>query len=143
MVLAMVKEIVRQHNQLDVFYRKPETMKNLSSDVGKWLRERRGLVLVAEIDGKVIGYVRGSLGKPHYFARESEVIAYVDDLLVNKQYRRQKIGEQLLVALLKWFRSRKVTTVMLYVDVRNDSAIKFWERMGFSKFTLRMKRDLL
>lgn len=142
-VLEMVREMVLYHNQLDPFYRTPADMKNLSKNISGWLKERRERVLVAEQDGKIIGYVRGSIGRRPYYVREREVVVLIDDLFVKKTHRRQKAGEQLLKELFHWFSEKKATTAMLYVDARNESAIKFWKKMGFVEFTLRMKKSLL
>ena len=141
-VLEMVRNLARHHHQLDPFYRTPEEMKDLKENIRGWLKERKGKVLIVEIDNKIVGYIRGSFKKIPYYARENELIATVDDIFIKKEYRLQTIGKNLFDELLKWFKSKKATALMLNVDVRNESAIKFWEKMGFEKFVLRMKKEI-
>ena len=48
-------------------------------------------------------------------------------------HRRQGVGHLLVEEVLNWARSRKVRTLLLMVTSNNESAMRFYERLGFSK----------
>ena len=48
-------------------------------------------------------------------------------------HRRQGVGHLLVEEVLNWARSRKVRTLPLMVTSNNESAMRFYERLGFSK----------
>jgi ribosomal protein S18 acetylase RimI-like enzyme len=47
-------------------------------------------------------------------------------------HRRQGIGQTLVEAVVTWARSRKIRTLLLLVTSNNESAIKFYQRLGFA-----------
>lgn len=83
----------------------------------------RGLRLVAEQDGQIVGC--GELLSWH---RGAEIA----DLIVVPSYRNQGIGEALIRALLEHSKSLGLPTVEIGVQVENQQARTLYERLGFS-----------
>jgi len=48
-------------------------------------------------------------------------------------HRHGGVGRLLVNEVLKWARGRNVRTVLLMVTSNNDSAIRFYDRLGFTK----------
>jgi len=48
-------------------------------------------------------------------------------------HRRQGVGRLLVEEVLNWSRLRRVRTVLLMVTAINESAIHFYERLGFTR----------
>src|SRR5215813_7561728 len=48
-------------------------------------------------------------------------------------HRQQGVGRLLVNEILEWVRKRKVRVLRLMVTSNNDPAIRFYERLGFSK----------
>lgn len=80
--------------------------------------------LVAECDGKVVGYI-GS----------QTVIDSTDmmNIAVAPDYRRMGIAQQMIALLIDELKNREVTSLMLEVRVSNDSAIALYQKLGFEQ----------
>lgn len=88
-------------------------------------------VLVAEVDGAVVGYVtwsgfRGVGGQPNGYRHSKELTIHVD----GAQHGRG-IGRALLEALLAEAAVRGVHVLVAGVDAANDGSIRFHEALGF------------
>lgn len=78
--------------------------------------------LVAECDGRVVGYAIGQVRAG---------TGLIVSLAVDLGHRGGGLGENLLTELLKHFQRKHVKTVELQVDVRNMLAIRVYEKLGF------------
>ncbi len=79
--------------------------------------------LRAAIDGKMVGFIAGDF-------RPSENLAWIATVGVLPEYRRQGIGEALVLACEQRLR---VSEVRLSVRVSNLEAIRLYERLGYQK----------
>ena len=98
-------------------------------------------VVVAETDNKVIasGYARIDRSKP--FLKHS-THAYLGFMYVLPEYRGQGINKQIMDALKDWAVSKNITEFRLEVYYDNISAIKAYEKVGFSRYSLEMRYNL-
>jgi GNAT superfamily N-acetyltransferase len=95
-----------------------------------WI-ERADSILVAERDGRLLGYITCRLpdsGADSWFG-----IVAVDD-----QARERGVGTALLGAGSDWLLSRGMETVSVAIAARNIATLRYVERFGFmaSKFEL-------
>ncbi|MFQ6061653.1 MAG: ribosomal protein S18-alanine N-acetyltransferase [Methanosarcinales archaeon] len=79
--------------------------------------------LVAELNGKVVGFVIG-LQISCYEGR-------IFSIAVNKKYRGIGIGTQLMLRILNVFRANNISEVTLEVRVSNIRAQYLYRRLGF------------
>ncbi len=79
--------------------------------------------LRAAIDGKMVGFIAGDF-------RPSENLAWIATVGVLPEYRRQGIGEALVLACEQHLR---VPEVRLSVRVGNLEAIHLYEHLGYQK----------
>jgi len=86
-----------------------------------------GVALVAEDDGKPVGYALARYGD------HGPTTVYVSDLWVDAGARRRGLGRDLLRAVSAAAAERGVTHVVLDVDAKNRDAITFYERLGFEE----------
>lgn len=98
--------------------------------------------LVAEEEGRVVGYIMGMIVDlmPDMFAQEAG--GFLADIYVDPAYRRNGIGRALVVALQEWFRARQVTHFDWYVAAANTEGLAFWRSMGGREVMVRMRADL-
>ncbi len=84
----------------------------------------RFIGFVAEVDGKVAGY----LGATRLFEDCEILLVAVDNV-----YRRQKIATKLFETLFSALRKENVKHIFLEVRKRNEAALKCYSALGFSK----------
>jgi RimJ/RimL family protein N-acetyltransferase len=91
-------------------------------------RHSYAAVLVAELDGRVVG--RLSIGRDSHPA--SEHVADVG-LMVAEEQRRRGIGLALMQAGEEWARSVGVLKIELHVFPHNEAALALYERLGYRR----------
>src|SRR6187397_3366297 len=98
-------------------------------------------VVVAEADNKIIasGYARIDRSKP--FLKHS-THAYLGFMYVLPDYRGRGINKKIMDALKNWAVSQNITEFSLEVYYDNTSAIKAYEKIGFSRYILEMRFNL-
>jgi GNAT superfamily N-acetyltransferase len=87
-------------------------------------------ILIAEADGKVIGFLRGELSGKRKLTLE--------DMFILKRFRSKGIGKQMMKVFLKKWKG-KAGSVGLHTK---DFNVKKFERMGFEKKMNFMSRKL-
>lgn len=89
--------------------------------------------LVAEVDGKVVGYALGILRQhPPVFAKRA--YGEINDIAVSSDYRRHGVGFGLLRKLQDWFKSRNISRFEAKVAVSNEVSSDFWRKMAFRPY---------
>ena len=93
------------------------------------------LIVVAELEGKIIGQLNFSNGHKERIAHNGEF-----GMGVHKNFRGMGIGRLLLEKLIEWCRENEtIEKINLCVHQTNDRAIKLYQDLGFKKEGVRMK----
>ena len=92
------------------------------------LRSEWSLWLVEERDGVVVGYV-GSQSSPP----EADIM----NVAVSPDYRRQGIGESLMIALGEALTQKGIESLTLEVRASNEGAIALYSRLGYEQVGCR------
>ena len=92
------------------------------------------VVFLAEVDGKLAGQVKLIPWWNGY--------AYIDDLIVNPQFRGQGVGKALMEAAVQCSRERRLPGIMLESQDDNYAACKLYDSCafvlgGFDRYTLK------
>lgn len=103
----------------------PSALAYSRSELRAFLSQKTAQTIVAERDGRVVGFVLGW--------RRSQVDGHVITLDVTASARRQGVGRRLLTELEARFRAAGVRRVQLETSVSNTSAIAFYEGLGYRK----------
>jgi ribosomal-protein-alanine N-acetyltransferase len=78
--------------------------------------------IVAEENGKVVGYTIGQLKND-----SAEIIS----LAVAPNWRKKGIGKALTEFLINHFRGKKIKEIFLHVRTKNEVATSFYQNLGF------------
>lgn len=106
------------------------------------MRNREMCVYVAELGGRIVGYVLAhTTPRPPIYPVGR--YGFISDLYVMEPYRRQGIGQTLLQYAVKWLASLGVTAVELLAAERNEQGRAFWEAMGFRPFLVMYRLDMV
>ena len=137
-LLAFEQELIKAERPFDPTL-KPDPVNYY--DLKSLLTSPLAEVVVAETDNKVIasGYARIDKSKP--FLKHS-THAYLGFMYVLPEYRGQGINKKIMDALKNWAAIQNITEFSLEVYYDNTSAIKAYEKIGFSKYILEMRFNL-
>ena len=141
-IAELAKQLADYHRKLDRYY-KPgsETESEFKKFLARNMGRRNTRVLVAEIDGRIIGYFIGKIERPNpCFVPEK--IGKISDAFIKEKYRKSGTGRAMFSELLKWFRKKGIKHIELSVDSRNKLGIKVWQNLGFKEFMKKMRLDL-
>ena len=83
------------------------------------MKVKKEKIYVLEADGKLIGSVA---------VYDNEI----DDLIVEKSYRRRGYGEALLQFAVSRLQSNKISPIILHVADWNQGAVKMYLKNGFT-----------
>ena len=103
--------------------------------------EADAVLLVAEQDDQVIGYVYAAVEGYDYMALRGPA-AVLHDVIVDPGYRARGVGRALLTAMIAALTARGVPRMVLSTAERNESAQAFFARAGFRRTMIEMTREL-
>jgi GNAT superfamily N-acetyltransferase len=95
-------------------------------------RAEDGSVLVAESDGKVVGFAYFEYEPTLYFELATRVL-WLHDIFVDPAGRRNGVGSALIAGVRDEAKRRGATKVLLSVAVQNAEGHRLFERNGFEK----------
>jgi ribosomal protein S18 acetylase RimI-like enzyme len=105
------------------------------------LREEDALVLVAERDGRVAGYVYAAL-EPLSWKELRGPAGFIHDLVVDGTTRGQGLGRALLEAAIEWLKKRGAPRVVLWTAAQNSRAQNIFTAAGFRTTMVEMVVEL-
>ncbi len=128
-----VKELLVQSGQItpDVFTKK--RYENTLEDFNKYS-------LVAQKDGKVVGYIFGFDDSGR--SGKSKFYGYLGRLVVDSEYRNMGIGKALIEESMAEFKKVGYKTVFAGVHKLNTSSKRLFEKHGFRDDDLMLLRYL-
>jgi ribosomal protein S18 acetylase RimI-like enzyme len=109
--------------------------------LGSQLDREDSVVLVAEIDHAVVGYVYASI-EPLSWKELRDEAGFIHDVLVSEETRDRGVGRELLDAAVDWLRQRGMPRVILWTAARNDGARRLFERRGFRSTMVEMTLEV-
>ena len=99
------------------------------------------VIKVARIDdGEIIGMVSAQL---LISTSQGTPSAWIEDMVMNEQYRAQGIGRMLLDIALDWAKQKGATRAQLLVDLDNQPALGYYTHLGWQSSRMGMLRLLI
>ena len=103
------------------------------------------MIFVAVDENRVIGYCAGAINiMPTADAVGLRPVkaGRVFDLYVDEQYRRQRVGLELMNTIQTYFRQLQCKSMYLEVFAPNTKARKFYDKCGFKESTIDLKKSI-
>ena len=140
-LLELLSQVLEIHAKLrpDLFmsgttkYGK-EQLEGMINDDGK-------PIYVAVINGYVVGYAMCQIKVPTSNMYPIKVF-HLDDLCVDEKYRKQGIGKALYQKVVESAKENNCYEITLNVWPGNDTALKFYEKMGMKTRSIFMEQIL-
>ncbi len=142
-ILKLLQQVGSVHHQgrPDLF--RATAQKYSASQILTMLENTDEPIFVAEEKGAVLGYCFCAVKD---FALDSVMAnyktLYIDDLCIDETCRGQKVGTALYEAACKYARQRKCYNVTLNVWCCNETAMRFYEKMGLKPQKIGMETIL-
>jgi ribosomal protein S18 acetylase RimI-like enzyme len=99
------------------------------------------IVLVAELDGEVVGYTYAGVEGTDYMSLRGPAGALYD-IIVDPAHRGHGVGRKLLDATMAQLAARGSPRVVLSTAERNATAQRLFEHAGFRRTMIEMTREL-
>lgn len=142
-ILNLLKQVGGVHHagRPDIF--RAGAQKYSASQVLAMLEDTKRPIFVAVEEKKVLGYGFCIVKQ----TKEDPVLAdgttlYIDDLCVDEGCRGQKIGAAIYETILRYAKQRKCSSITLNVWAFNESAKKFYEKLGMTPQKIGMEYRL-
>jgi GNAT superfamily N-acetyltransferase len=97
-----------------------------------------GVCFVAEVEGKVVGYLAGcgELETPSYRPVKR---AELENMFVIEEYRGAGVGTKLANEFIDWSHSKGVQHIFVSAYAGNERAIKFYQKAGFKPYAFELE----
>lgn len=103
--------------------------------IGYYLRRDPETSVVAEVDGRVVGFMLGELRSGEFGLEEPT--GWIEVLGVDPEHRGRALGRQMAEALLRHFQERGAHSVRTLVDEESEELRSFFSSVGFQPSSLR------
>lgn len=142
-VSKLAAQLVRQHHRWDPkrFMLIEPVEQGYHRFLASQLSDAEVLVLVAVRDGKVVGYLYGSLEARNWNAL-LDACGAVHDILVDESARKSGVASLLMEAACARFKELGAPRVVLSSAAANAEGQKLFEKLGFRRTMVEMTREL-
>jgi len=136
--------LVRAHHDFDP-QRFMRPLPGIEKGYGRFLTSQIGqedaIVMVAEADGEVGGYVYATL-EDRSWRELRDACGYIEDIVVRESARRSGVATMLMNAAIEWLRHRGAPRVLLLTATPNAGAQELFTRLGFRRTMIEMTKEL-
>ena len=107
------------------------------------LADENVALLLAEVDEKPVGFVHALVrDTPAFPILVPRRYAIVDGIVVKSGFQNHGIGRILMGKMQEWAIEKGATSIELNVYKFNETAISFYERLGFQTVSQKMSKEL-
>ncbi|HJS19205.1 MAG TPA: GNAT family N-acetyltransferase [Anaerolineales bacterium] len=140
-LFSEVDALHRDH--LPHLFQKPGGAAREQDYYSELIADENAALLVAEAGEKLVGFVHAFVREPPampVFVPRRYVIA--DSIVVSSEFQNQGIGGTLMDKMQEWAIEKGATSIELNVYEFNQSAISFYERLGYQSLSRKMSREI-
>ena len=131
--------LMRQHHAADA--RRLLQVGRPEAGYGRYLvsvlHAPENLVLVAELDGRVVGYIYADIEGTSWKDLRGPC-GYIHDVYVDDRERSRGAGRRLMTEAIEWIHSKDRSQVVLLTKTRNEAAQRLFTSLGFRPTMLEM-----
>ena len=141
-VAELAAQLVRQHHAFDPlrFFLPDRVQEGYAWWFGQELPRDEVVLLVAERDGAIVGYVYARMEERDWNALLDRCGA-IHDILVDTSCRRAGLATALARAAIEALERKGAPRVVLHTAAANDGAHRFFETLGFRRTMIEMTRE--
>lgn len=110
-------------------------------DLESFINNERAVLYVAELNGELIASGYAKIKEDREYLKHSSH-SYLGFMFVPEKHRGNGYNKLIVNALLAWSKEKNIKEIRLDVYDANPSAIKAYEKAGFSKHMIQMRMNL-
>ena len=141
-LIKLVYQVHKLHceNRPDIYVDGNPFPKNYFDNM---FNDEKSLILVFEEDKKIVGLLTASIkhNNPISIAK-SRTVYFIEDIVVDNNYRRKGIGKQLYNYLEEKAIKEGIDAIELNVWAFNKTALEFYQSLGMSVKNLKLEKQL-
>lgn len=134
--------IIKQDPKLKPYLRKKKNIESIFKKfVEKHIHSKNGMVHIAEVDSKPVGYSVTFIKHnfPFFYLKK---IGYISEIFVKKKFRGMEISSKLKDKAIKWFREKKIKYISIAVYDDNKLAHSIYKKWGFFDYYTDMRKKI-
>ena len=110
-------------------------------DISEFIKNEDSDVYVVELNGEIVasGYAR--IKNDRHYLKHTK-LGYLGFMFVPEEHRGKGLNKLIMNVLLKWCKTRNIHEIRLDVYDTNPSAIRAYEKAGFTKHMINMRLDI-
>ncbi|MFH1549430.1 MAG: GNAT family N-acetyltransferase [Planctomycetota bacterium] len=140
-ILPIWRQLVMYHADLDPSFKPTsDAVEIFRVFLKKLLKRRNAAVLVAEEEGKPVGFCTAYIENHPEF--RSGRYGKIADFVVDESYRRRGIGNSLLEAAQRWLLDNGVGYCRTEAAIINPASTGFWHKAGFRERTAILEKNI-
>src|SRR5690349_2821513 len=130
-------------DNLPHLFRKPDGAPREPEYYADLLEDENVILLVAEAGGDLVGFVHAIVKEaPDFPVLVPRRYLLVDGIVVRSGFQKQGIGKVLMDEVREQAIARDATSMELSVYDFNETAISFYESLGFQTLSRKMRKEL-
>lgn len=106
------------------------------SYVEKLMKKKNNLILVAEENNKLVGYIMANVEERKPFHQRA---GYIAETYIKPEYRGKGIAKKLVAEAFRWFERYNLKWYIVGTHSLDKEANSFWKRAGFKEFNKILK----
>jgi GNAT superfamily N-acetyltransferase len=130
-IVRLWHELIEHHRPFDPYLRRrPQGSRIFGNWVRKYIGSRKQLALVAECQGRPVGYALAHIRNMPLPIWQKAYVS-ISDMCVTESARRKGTGRRMLREVEKWARCKGLARLEVGYLPKNRHAFSFWHKMGF------------
>lgn len=119
---------IEGYNVIDKEHKKEFFKKNM-----KEIKKYKGKMFLYKEDDKILGFIVGCINNEEIndYDFKAPKRGRITEFVVDKNHRRNKIGEKLFNAMEKYLKDNGCKSILIGVFAYNETARKFYEKKGY------------
>ena len=133
-IVLLKRKFLDMHGDITNYYKcTSDCEKKLSKHMHNELERSDSHIIIAEYKGDIIGYLEGHIQeRAPIYTPENRLVGEMNTGYLMEEYWRLGIYEELVEAMIRWFKENGIIYVNAMVDAKNPIFLRGWKKYGFT-----------
>ena len=140
-IASMIARLKTLNEEFDESFKVVDNLISVAKTyIEESLRSDNVIVLVADVGGQVVGFIRVELRSRIFY--KPTLKAVITEIYVKPSYRRRGVGRLLVEAAAEEARKRGASLIAAEFPLANVMAKTFYEKLGFKELQVEYFREI-